>query len=55
MSDLTIVREQYAKELRAVSRLRNATLVAAFGWVPREQFVGRGPWQIIDASKGDLT
>lgn len=39
-------RHAYAEELRAVSNLRSKALVKAFATVPREQFLGPGPWQI---------
>jgi protein-L-isoaspartate(D-aspartate) O-methyltransferase len=45
-SDLETRRQLYAEELRAVSNLRSAALVQAFATVPREQFLGPGPWQI---------
>jgi protein-L-isoaspartate(D-aspartate) O-methyltransferase len=45
--DLEARRQLYAEELRAVSNLRSAALVQAFATVPREQFLGPGPWQIV--------
>jgi protein-L-isoaspartate(D-aspartate) O-methyltransferase len=45
-SDLETRRQLYAEELRAVSNLHSAALVQAFATVPREQFLGPGPWQI---------
>jgi protein-L-isoaspartate O-methyltransferase len=45
--DLETRRQLYAEELRAVSNLRSAALVQAFATVPREQFLGPGPWQIV--------
>jgi protein-L-isoaspartate(D-aspartate) O-methyltransferase len=45
-SDLETRRQRYAEELRAVSNLRSAALVQAFATVPREQFLGPGPWHI---------
>jgi protein-L-isoaspartate(D-aspartate) O-methyltransferase len=44
--DLEARRQLYAEELRAVSNLRSAALVQAFATVPRERFLGPGPWQI---------
>jgi protein-L-isoaspartate(D-aspartate) O-methyltransferase len=44
--DLEARRRLYAEELRAASNLRSAALVQAFATVPREQFLGPGPWQI---------
>ena len=39
-------RRFYAEELRFAARLRSPSLVAAFATVPRERFVGAGPWRI---------
>jgi protein-L-isoaspartate(D-aspartate) O-methyltransferase len=46
MPDLTAVRRFYAEELEAVASLRSRALVDAFAEVPRERFLGAGPWQI---------
>jgi protein-L-isoaspartate(D-aspartate) O-methyltransferase len=47
MSDqLEAARRFYAEELRFAARLRSPALVAAFATVPRERFVGAGPWRI---------
>lgn len=45
--DLDTRRQLYAEELRAVSNLRSKALVRAFANVPREHFLGPGPWHII--------
>lgn len=47
MRDLVALREFYAEELRAVSNLRSPALVRAFAKVPREHFLGPGPWEIL--------
>ncbi len=39
-------RRSYAKELRFTTRMRSPRLEAAFATVPRERFVGAGPWRI---------
>src|SRR5215831_20410313 len=39
-------RRWYAEEIRAVAHLESEALVAAFARVPREAFLGDGPWQI---------
>ncbi|HZF13223.1 MAG TPA: methyltransferase domain-containing protein [Thermoanaerobaculia bacterium] len=45
--DLDLYRQFYAEEIRAVAHLRSAVLAAAFARVPRERFLGPGPWQIL--------
>jgi protein-L-isoaspartate(D-aspartate) O-methyltransferase len=39
-------RRAYAEELRFIARLRSPAVLAAFATVPRERFVGPGPWRI---------
>jgi protein-L-isoaspartate(D-aspartate) O-methyltransferase len=39
-------RQSYAAELRFTARVRSSAVVDAFATVPREQFVGPGPWRI---------
>jgi protein-L-isoaspartate(D-aspartate) O-methyltransferase len=39
-------RQSYAEELRYIARVRSSAVVNAFATVPREQFVGPGPWRI---------
>jgi len=39
-------RRRFAEELRATAYLTSDALVDAFAKVPRERFVGHGPWQI---------
>ena len=48
MSELDKMRRYYAEELRAVSNLQSEALVQAFAKVPREQFLGPGPWKIVN-------
>ena len=47
MGDLDEIRHYYAEELRAVANLQSAALVRAFAKVPREHFLGPGPWQVF--------
>jgi protein-L-isoaspartate(D-aspartate) O-methyltransferase len=47
MSALEDVRRFYAEEIRAVADLHSEALVAAFAQVPRERFLGPGPWRIV--------
>ena len=45
-SDLDLARAYYAEELRAVANLQSEAVVKAFAKVPREHFLGLGPWQV---------
>jgi len=47
MIDLMTRRRAYAEELRTLGHLRSEALVEAFARVPREHFLGPGPWQIV--------
>jgi protein-L-isoaspartate(D-aspartate) O-methyltransferase len=46
MTDLAAGRRAYAEDLRAAACLRSDAVVEAFARVPRERFLGPGPWQI---------
>lgn len=41
-------RRFYAEELRSLTRMSSSALFAAFATVPRERFLGPGPWRILD-------
>lgn len=43
---LAIARRAYAEELRFTARLRSSAVIEALATVPRERFVGPGPWRI---------
>jgi protein-L-isoaspartate(D-aspartate) O-methyltransferase len=45
--DLERVRLEFAERLREVTGLRSSSLVRALASVPRERFVGPGPWKIL--------
>ncbi|HJQ58318.1 MAG TPA: protein-L-isoaspartate O-methyltransferase, partial [Vineibacter sp.] len=45
-------RRAYADALRAEAGLTSSAIVEAFATVPREWFVGPGPWQILDEGWG---
>jgi protein-L-isoaspartate(D-aspartate) O-methyltransferase len=51
--DLNDVRRYFAEEIRAVANIRSEALVAAFAKVPREHFLGPGPWQIMSDRSED--
>jgi len=40
-------RQRFAEELRYTAHVRSSRVVAAFATVPREHFVGPGPWRIL--------
>ena len=46
------LREFYAEEIEATCGIRNAALVRAFADMPRERFLGPGPWLV--KGEGDL-
>jgi protein-L-isoaspartate(D-aspartate) O-methyltransferase len=46
VSEPATSRRRFAEELRATAHLTSDGLVDAFARVPRERFVGHGPWQI---------
>src|SRR4051794_28768516 len=43
-TELAIVRRAYAKQILAAARISDPRLRAAFAAVPREDFLGPGPW-----------
>ncbi len=45
--DLESVRRAYAKQLLAAANIANEHIEAAFAAVPREQFLGPGPWPAL--------
>jgi protein-L-isoaspartate(D-aspartate) O-methyltransferase len=52
MDRLSDIRRRYAKDIRAAAKLRSAALVDALATVPRERFLGPGPWQILSTERG---
>lgn len=55
-SELDLVRQFYAEELRAVANLQSEAVVRAFAKVPREHFLGAGPWRVFSpGSQSDWT
>ena len=51
---LNAQRRWYAEELRWCAHLRSEKLVEAFATVPREAFLGRGPWQLLSGTQPGL-
>jgi protein-L-isoaspartate(D-aspartate) O-methyltransferase len=49
--DLELQRRWYAEEIRWNAKLQSEPLVKAFATVPREKFLGRGPWHILSATQ----
>jgi protein-L-isoaspartate O-methyltransferase len=47
VESLDRARREFAEKIRATAGLRSETLVRAFGSVPREDFVGLGPWNVL--------
>ena len=44
--DIALRRRFYAEEIQAISNLRSAAIVEALATMPRERFLGPGPWTI---------
>jgi protein-L-isoaspartate(D-aspartate) O-methyltransferase len=54
MDDLATIRGWYAEDLRLRTPvLRNISVVEAFAAVPRERFLGAGPWRILPDNRLD--
>ena len=47
MSDPAVTRRAYAEKIADIAGVRNAVLVDAFAAVPREAFLGPGPWKTL--------
>jgi protein-L-isoaspartate(D-aspartate) O-methyltransferase len=47
LAELDLQRRWYADELRWNAGLKSERLVEAFATVPREAFLGRGPWRLL--------
>jgi protein-L-isoaspartate(D-aspartate) O-methyltransferase len=50
--ELEIVRRAYAKQIMAAAGVPHERLTRAFASVPRERFLGPGPWPILRWSRG---
>ena len=49
-TSLQSARRSYAKDLRFLTRMSSPALFHAFATVPRERFLGPGPWRILGQS-----
>jgi protein-L-isoaspartate(D-aspartate) O-methyltransferase len=54
-SELDIVRRAYAKRVMFAAGVVDRRVEAAFAAVPREAFLGQGPWQIVRWGRGYVT
>ena len=52
MSDLALRRRFFADEIEAVANLSSPALIEALATVPRERFLGEGPWLVL--SEADI-
>jgi protein-L-isoaspartate(D-aspartate) O-methyltransferase len=52
---LNAARRNYAEELKYVAHISSGAIVRAFSKVPREKFLGPGPWRIVWGEKGWTT
>jgi protein-L-isoaspartate(D-aspartate) O-methyltransferase len=51
--ELSVVRRLLAEELRFTAPIvRNPAIIRAFGSVPRERFLGPGPWRVRGTAAG---
>ncbi len=51
-TDTAALRAAFAEKLRDTSAIQSARIVAAFAAVPREEFLGRGPWLTLPDAAG---
>ena len=51
-TDSAALRAAFAEKLRETSAIQSARIVAAFAAVPREEFLGRGPWLTLPDAAG---
>jgi len=52
---LAEARRQFAEELRVVAHIQDERVIDAFATVPRERFVGPGPWRLPNFFDGYWT
>src|SRR5438094_4494244 len=54
-SELAVVRRAYAKHIMAAAGIADRRIEAAFAAVPREAFLGPGPWPILRWERAYVT
>ena len=47
MGEIEAARERYAQEFAYTAHLTSAAVLQAFARVPRERYLGPGPWRIF--------
>jgi protein-L-isoaspartate(D-aspartate) O-methyltransferase len=50
----TEIRQRYAQEIRTNTNITSAALLKAFETVPRDEFVGSGPWKVLSRVPGQM-
>ena len=53
--DLRLARRRFAEEIQQQGHIKSAGLIEGLATVPRENFVGPGPWKIMRAGGYQLT
>ena len=53
-AELRIVRAAYAKQVLAAANVVDARVAQAFAAVPREDFLGPGPWLVRRWLRGEI-
>ena len=53
-TDLEIIRRAYAKQIMAVLGVVDRRVETAFASVKREDYLGRGPWQMVRWGRGSM-
>src|ERR1700679_941009 len=53
--DLQKVRARFAQEIQRQGHIESAALIEGLATIPRENFVGPGPWKIVRAGAYQLT
>ena len=54
-ADIAVARAVFAQRICWLAGFDDPNIVAAFAKVPRERFVGAGPWRIVGGGAGSRT